>query len=717
MQIERNSVWLVTGIDGIKDDTYRVLEYYASNDLLILFRLHDGNGLEKPIPVEFSIFLESAKYGKSKTSSYLMPFYQVISEEEIPPAHRDKRNKRFELIYDLISNPNFLLDVVLSQRSKIVSSHAKERGVYVQKIYRSLNQYWRYGQEINALLPAYKYCGGSGEPRLCGKAKRGAPIKLSTPSMLVPLGMNTTEEDKVKFLLGMKKYGLKGKKISLSRVYEQMLKEFYPDELQAAEKENRDPEIPSIRSFRYWIKKLIPEAELIRKQTTVGDFERNRRGLRGAATDHTEVPGSCFELDATVLDIHVVSEFNRNHVLGRPTVYCVVDKESRMIVGLHISMEYASWRAGRQALVNSFTSKKAYCARFGIAIDESEWPCHHIPQRLLCDRGEFICNKPEELAVPLIGHLSIAPPYRADLKGIVEHRFQILNEKLVHELMGTTRGRHYIRGDRDPRLDATLTLSEVTKLLIDQVLEHNSSIFDGLAGQTLLLVESGLPPTPLNYWNTHLKRHRHALNKADEADIRARLLPVELVSMTSKGIRLNDDMYYECDRAEFEDWKVIARTNGRWKLEARIDQDNASFIYARLHPGEGFTRCTLMTRSSSFEERHRADVLYFEDWKKVSKKLSKPTSKSIERHNRRKTITANAREELKQEPALKTKTEKKRGIKENRREAIMKARISSDNGVHTGSLDYRSSVDRLTDDKVNSVVSLLKKNRSDNRET
>lgn len=54
------------------------------------------------------------------------------------------------------------------------------------------------------------------------------------------------------------------------------------------------------------------------------------------------MPGSCFELDATVLDVHIVSEFNRNHVLGRPTVYCVVDKESRMMVGLHVSMEYAS---------------------------------------------------------------------------------------------------------------------------------------------------------------------------------------------------------------------------------------------------------------------------------------------------------------------------------------------------------------------------------------
>lgn len=69
-----------------------------------------------------------------------------------------------------------------------------------------------------------------------------------------PSGVNTTEEDKAKFLLGMKKYGLKGKKVSLSRVYEQMLKEYYADELRSAEKENREPEIPSLRSFRYWIK-------------------------------------------------------------------------------------------------------------------------------------------------------------------------------------------------------------------------------------------------------------------------------------------------------------------------------------------------------------------------------------------------------------------------------------------------------------------------------
>nr|BDV19796.1 hypothetical protein [Escherichia coli] len=67
--------------------------------------------------------------------------------------------------------------------------------------------------------------------------------------MVAPSGVNTTEEDKAKFLLGMKKYGLKGKKVSLSRVYEQMLKEYYADELRSAEKENREPEILALGHF------------------------------------------------------------------------------------------------------------------------------------------------------------------------------------------------------------------------------------------------------------------------------------------------------------------------------------------------------------------------------------------------------------------------------------------------------------------------------------
>ncbi|WP_235604166.1 transposase [Photobacterium kishitanii] len=547
---------------------------------------------------------------------------------------------------------------------------------------------------------------------MAGNKKRGSPIQLLTPSIEAPIGVNTNENDKFIFIKAMKRFGAKGKQVTFSKVYDLMLKEFYADELISADTEQREAKIPTYRAFIYWVNRLIPKQELIKKQTTPGYFDRNYRGLNGAATDHTEAPGSCFELDATVLDVHVVSEFRRNHVLGRPTVYCVIDKESRMIVGLHVSMEYASWRAGRQALINSFTSKKDYCAQYDITIEENEWPCHHIPQRLLCDRGEFICKEAENLAVPLIGHLSIAPPYRADMKGIIEQRFNILNKKLIHDLMGTTRGRKYIRGDRDPRLDAALTLKEINKLLIDAVLEHNSSVFENLAGQTSLLIESDLSPTPINYWNIHIKKHRHALSRTDEAQMRVMLLPREWVSMTSKGIRLNDDMYYESEHPEYDDWKVIARTNGHWKLEARIDQDNSSFIYVQLKHDEPFYRCYLRQASNNFNNKHQADIFFFEDWKKINKKQAVPTEKSIERHQRRNKIIQHAKDELAAAEPLNSKAEKIKGIKERRKKAILESRISPDN---LESLDENQSLPVNNKEKKKKIISMLRRKKGDNK--
>ena len=714
MLVELNSVWKVSNLDGVSDGLYRVLQLYTEENIVILFPIVETKALQRPLKFDLELLNESILIGNIQLSVYELPYYQIQSDDNIPEDHLIKRNKKYSLIVDLISSPNFLLNLVLQPRSKLVSTHAKVHNTYVQNIYRVLNSYWKLGQEINALLPSYSNSGGRGKFRVAGKVKRGSPIQLFSPSIQVPNGVNTTESDKVLFLKAMKNFGLKGEKVKLISVYDKMLKEYYTSELINSEAETREALVPSYRAFVYWIKRLIPPETLIRKQTNQGDFERNKRGLRGAATDHTEVPGSCFELDATVLDVHIVSEFQRNHVLGRPTVYCVVDKESRMIVGLHVSMEYASWRAGRQALINSFTSKKEYCAEFGIEIEDDEWPCKHIPQRLLCDRGEFICKNAEELAVPLIGHLSIAPPYRAELKGIVEHRFDILNKKLLHELMGTTKGRHYVRGDKDPRLSAALTLKEVTKLLIDAVLEHNSSIFEDLAKQSTRLIESKLPPTPLNYWNLHVKAQRHALSCVNEEYIRARLLPITKVTMTEKGIRLNSQMYYDSNHIDFEAWKVIARNNGSWKLDAIVDYDISSFIHVRLDKEVGFTKCYLQKESVNFAHRHQADILYFVDWIKLEKNKAKPTAKSIERHQRKNQITANALKEAAFAPPLSSKAEKIRGIKLRRKNVIMTKR--AENGevqLNQVNLETESeeSAEYYSNDKKKKIISMLKRNK------
>ncbi|WP_318457549.1 transposase [Photobacterium leiognathi] len=708
MTIELNSVWRLHNVDGFEDGLYRVLSFYPDEGLLIIFKLLDKGKLQKPAVINLSLFSQLVEKKQILSDSYPVPFYQLAADDEIPESHKNKRDLRYKQIKDLVNTSNFLLELACNSRSRLVSYHAKKQGIYIQSLHRALNLYWKYGQNISALIPAYKNSGGLGKSRLAGNKKRGSPIQMLTPSIEAPIGVNTNENDKFIFIKAMKRFGAKGKQVTFSKVYNLMLKEFYAEELISADTERREAKIPTYRAFIYWVNKLIPKQELIKKQTTPGYFDRNYRGLNGAATDHTEVPGSCFELDATVLDVHVVSEFRRNHVLGRPTVYCVIDKESRMIVGLHVSMEYASWRAGRQALINSFTSKKDYCDQYDITIEENEWPCHHIPQRLLCDRGEFICKEAENLAVPLIGHLSIASPYRADMKGTIEQRFNILNEKLVHDLVGTTRGRQYIRGDRDPRLDAALTLKEINGLLIDAILEHNSSVFEDLAGQTSLLIESDLSPTPINYWNIHMQKHRHALSRTDEAQMRVMLLPKEWVSMTSKGIRLNDDMYYESEHPEYNDWKVIARTNGHWRLEARIDQDNSSFIYVQLKHDEPFYRCYLRQASNNFKNKHQADILFFEDWKKLKKKQAAPTEKSIERHQRRNKIIQHAKDELAAAEPLTSKAEKIKGIKERRKKAILESRFSPDN---LESLDESQNLPVNDKEKKEKVTAMLRKKK------
>lgn len=666
-----NSIWDISGIDGICDGRYRVLSIYFDMNICIVFQMDKGPGVFKmPRRIRISELEMSVSRGESSETSVVIPPFQTIDECNIPESNKEKRDEYYSLIQPLIDDHLFLLDIVMKKRNQHITSYAAEKKIYKNKLYRILSRYWFYGQEKNALLPSWPNCGGTGQPRIAGEAKRGAPLKQSPFMSMTSFYRNVTEEDKEIFLKGIRKYGPENEKWSISAIYRSILADYYLDEIRKAEAEMREPSLPSERSFRYWLKRLIHPSALIEKQVSRRDYLLRKRALRGSATDHTSVPGSCFELDATVLDVHIVSSFNRQWVLGRPVLYLVVDKESRMIVGLHVSMEYASWRAGRQALVNSFTNKKQFCARFGITISDDDWPCHHIPQKLLCDRGEFICQKPEEIVVPLIGNLSIAPSWRADVKGIVERRFKILNDELIHNLMGTTKGRHYIRGDKDPRREACFTLDEVTSLLIAQILEHNDSIKDALIRQSRLLPEYSLSPTPRNYWNIHLKLHRHALRHASEAEIRAKLLPCRWVSMTSRGIRLNDDMYYECHHGEFEALKVVARHSGRIKLEARIDQDNSSFIYVRFNDSEEFTMCTLMAMSSNYNGQHEADIQTVMAWKKNITSGPHVSAVSAERMNTQQNTIRESGKTFKRNRASSPEVRNIRDIRMHRQNAI-----------------------------------------------
>ncbi|HFQ5052268.1 hypothetical protein [Vibrio vulnificus] len=408
-----------------------------------------------------------------------------------------------------------------------------------------------------------------------------------------------------------------------------------------AEACGRPPFIPTLKQFSYWRTKLFSKEQIIKSRTSENDYLRNKRGVLGSLTDRNYLPGAHFEIDATVADVHVVSELGSQYVLGRPTIYIVADRASRMIVGMHVSLYHASWRAARQALTNSFLPKSTYCKSFGIHIEDSEWPCAHIPKELVCDNGEMIGVQPKKVLTPMT-QLSFTPPYRPDCKGVVEKRFDILNKEVIHELLGTTKGGLVVRGSRDPRKDAIYTLKEVTVEIIKAVLEHNRSIFDDLAFSIPLLVENDLSPTPISYWKVHILRHKHELQSANSNEVIARLLPSVEVSMTRSGIYFNG-MYYSCSEVEELNLASVARSSGRWRLEARIDENTTNFIYVRLDKNKDFIRCDLLPRSRMLSDKSMFEANFIRDWLDTKKELKPISTTSIDDHKHRKEVTRQAK--------------------------------------------------------------------------
>jgi len=663
MTIVKNSVWQIEGAEGLEDGEYRLLELIENIDCVILFLLSDEKRIVRPIAKPLNVFRDWIKHKQASESNLTLPAFMLVDESEIDANRRLRRNQNFDLIKTLVGNTDFLLEYATSKRVSSLAEHAVQKGTERKKISRLLNLYWRYGQDINALLPAYANSGGPGKERTVRTVPLGAPKKSRTLSVDRSDKYLLQKRDKDNIRKSLKKHYLKSNGKSLRETYNEFLRSYFSDEIKIAAACQIQPTIPSFRQFSYWKARLFTEEFVIRSRTTERDYLLNKRGVLGSAVQNSLTPGSVFEIDATVADVHIVSSFGKQYVLGRPTIYSIIDRATRMIVGFHVSLYHASWRAARQALVNCFLPKPQYCALHGVNIDESDWPCAHVPEEIVCDNGEMIGLLSQEYVVPFT-QLSFAPCYRPDRKSFVERRFKILNDKLIHHLLGTTRGGQVVRGEKDPRKDAIFTLGDVTTMLIEAVLEHNRDILEDLAFTNPLLIENNLLPTPLNCWKVSLEKQRHSLNKVNPDEVIARLLPPEQVSMTRGGIRYKD-LYYSCDRVEEDNLASIARVNGRWQFEARIDDNTVNHIYVRFSDKEGFTKCSLLPGYKMFRNMPVVESDFVLDWLDEKREMAPITPESIEMKQRQSELEKQAKNRD-QENGL-PRSEKVKHTREHRR--------------------------------------------------
>ena len=279
-------------------------------------------------------------------------------DEDISTAQRRERDRRFALIKPLLDN-TCICDK--PHRNEIVKQVVGEHGVSRRTVLQYLWKYWVY-QNKNILLPT-------------GRASAKAH-KL------------TADEKAIRWALN--KYYYTPQKQSLQTAYKMMLRAKFCDA-----QGKLKPDYPTFWQFRYFFRKnRDPISETISRQGLKA-YQRNHRPFTGSVCDYAHTIG-VYMTDATVADIYIVSRLSRKPI-GRPVIYTMVDTYSRLITGVYVGLEGGQY-ALRLLLQNTFTDKVSFCHQHGIDIDPQDWPSHHLPTKIMTDRGsEFVAGMLENL--------------------------------------------------------------------------------------------------------------------------------------------------------------------------------------------------------------------------------------------------------------------------------------------------------------------------------
>ncbi|XLZ68731.1 transposase [Massilia sp. SR12] len=512
-----------------------------------------------------------------------IPEFMMALEEEIPEKYRLIRDRQWQRIRDLVAPSQRHETHMPHSMGPAISAHAARIGVEKKTLYRLLYRYWMFGAVPNALLPQFVKCGGRGKERNYTGA-RGRP-----PNVVMAGDERTSkilsEDDKAVLRAGFALYK-DNKTGTVKQAYIRMLRRFYCESIGVPGFPDAEPklkplsELPTQSQFEYWGKKAFDDMVVLRSRQGERKWAKDHRAQKGRAADGLMGPAHRFEIDATIADIYLVSRYNRNWIIGRPVVYVVIDVFSRMIVGTYIGLEGPSWEGARQALLNAFTEKTAFCASLGIVIDEHDWPCAHLPQELCADRAELLGQQAEASAAALGINMAYPPPYRPDWKSIVESRFRLLNNLTqIHWIPGGVAARVRERGERDYRLDATFDVGEFSKIVVEGILHHNRfHEYPDLL--TREMIQAEIAPTPAAIWNWGFDQGAAMANDQPEELVKLNLMGKARASIRAGGLYF-EGMYYTLDSGEEDARYSRARYRGSEEVDVWYQNNDPSQVWMR----------------------------------------------------------------------------------------------------------------------------------------
>jgi hypothetical protein len=536
----------------------------------------------------------------------------VAAREGASEASKRRADVRWHLIKGIVDAPELYQE---GARWELVQAHAREMKCSANTILTALRLWWQGGQTRDALL-GYRMRPKSPEEQAEEHNKK--KLELTKPCMrgrpaTKPGSVNfrATGLDHENYKNVIDTYYMKDARLGVRHAYAELLARHYTYVDGNGARFLKSPgEYPSLRQFGCYLKKHYSTEFMLRSRKGAKAFAREDRQVFGTVEDTCRRPGQIYELDSTIADATIVSSEGRKDIIGRPTVFIIIDRKSRLIVGWYIGLEKPCWDAVLEAIFSVAEDKRALCRRLKIDYDPNDWVAQGILcELLLVDRGEVRDRRANSL-VSLNTTISHLPSCRPDWKPLVEGSFK-LTHAAIKDAPGYNPASNAVkRRSVDYSTQAALTLEEFEAIVVRWFIAHNRTVrknHEFSRDQYRDRVE----PSPLNLFSHGIRTQSGMMRRFSEEELKLALLPRAEATIDERGIWVNK-MCYQPEGGEHPEWFVEGR-RGVGAVKISYDRRRVDRIYVHddRSPG-GFFFAKLARHSVRYQGLSLAEAQWMQ---------------------------------------------------------------------------------------------------------
>lgn len=506
-------------------------------------------------------------------------------------------DRRMEIIAPLIQTHDIYWR---ASRGGLVAARAQELGVSEQTIMNALRLYWRGGMTRDALLANFANCGiaqwspivetDAMRKERAGNGKvRGRPTSRRRYAKFL---MMDADKEFVR-ITGLRLFKKK-KTTTDEAIYTAIIAKHYSYADSAGKLVPRPlGERPSKRQIIYELRKHVDLETALRRKLGDDSYENDVAPKTGSSRKHADHVGRYFEIDSTIVDVWIVAEDDNATVIGKATLYLVVDTFSNLIAGFHLSLDHPSWAGAMEAMLSVVADKELLCERWGFDYHAQDWPAHGVwPMFWVADRGpDFMCVASDNAVEGVEGGFVNVPRRKAPRKGRVECGFKLIHVPLKEHVGGYALPADMAKRQIDDKKgEATRTLTKLGCEILHAIRKHNQRVHKGIKLPASQVYQK-LQPIPVDIWQRDYEERVGMLSSFDEDYLRFKLLPKGEAVVTPKGILFNG-LLYEPESKHRTEW-LLPAVKGRYKTSVTYDRRLVDVIY--LHDPKDASKWTTVS--------------------------------------------------------------------------------------------------------------------------